>query len=80
MIGLTPSSGTGSARWMTTMVLGIILFALGVFVALRPLFVRGPALTGSRGLDMTFAAVFMLRGALNVKTALGRRRRAMAQG
>jgi hypothetical protein len=55
------------------MVLGVILFGLGAFIAVRPLFTHYAVLTSARWLDMTFAAVFMLRGALNVKTALGRR-------
>ena len=59
--------------WMFRFVLGVILFALGAFVAVRPLFVHGRTLTGPRWLDMTFAAVFMLRGAINVRTALRRR-------
>jgi hypothetical protein len=56
--------------WMFRFVLGVILFALGAFVALRPLFTHWAVLTGARWLDMIFAAVFMLRGAVNVRTAL----------
>jgi uncharacterized membrane protein HdeD (DUF308 family) len=73
-------SSTPTRPWLLTMVLGVILFALGAFIAVRPLFTHYAVMTGSRWLDMTFAAVFMLRGVLNVKTALGRRRAAMAQG
>jgi uncharacterized membrane protein HdeD (DUF308 family) len=61
------------------MVLGVILGALGLFIAVRPLFVP-KTFTDSRWLDMTFAAVFLLRGVLNIKTALRRRQGAMAQG
>jgi uncharacterized membrane protein HdeD (DUF308 family) len=53
--------------------LGVALFALGMFVALRPLFTHWAVLTGARWLDVTFALVFMVRGVLNVKSALRRR-------
>lgn len=68
--------------WLLTMVLGVILFALGLFIAVRPLFTHNATTTTSRWLDFTFAAVFMLRGVLNVKTALRRRANAktVAQG
>lgn len=59
--------------WMIRLVLGVGLFALGLFVAVRPLFTHWAVLTGARWLDMTFAFVFMLRGVLNVKSALRRR-------
>jgi hypothetical protein len=59
--------------WMLRLGLGVALFALGMFVALRPLFTHWAVLTGARWLDMTFAVVFMLRGAVNVRTALRRR-------
>jgi hypothetical protein len=60
-------------------VLGVVLFGLGFFIAVRPLFTHNAVLTSARWLDMTFAGVFMLRGVLNVRTAIQRRRRAMAQ-
>ena len=50
------------------LVLGVVLFALGAFVAVRPLWIKTP-LTGTRWLDMAFALVFMLRGAMNVRAA-----------
>lgn len=56
--------------WMLRGILGVVLFALGAFVALRPVFTHWAVLTGSRWLDVTFALVFMIRGALNVKSAL----------
>lgn len=64
------------------MVLGVALFLLGAFIAVRPLFTHFAVLTGTRWLDVTFALVFMLRGVLNVKTAQRRRAnaRSMAQG
>jgi uncharacterized membrane protein HdeD (DUF308 family) len=81
MTNPTPSGYTAPIRpWIPTMVLGVILFLLGAFIAVRPLFVHHPTTT-AQWLDITFALVFMLRGVLNVKTALRRRENArMAQG
>lgn len=59
--------------WMLRLGLGVALFALGMFVALRPVFTHWAVLTGARWLDVTFALVFMVRGVLNVKSALRRR-------
>ena len=64
-------------RWTLSLVRGGVLFGLGLFVALRPLWTRNGVLTGSRWLDLAFAAVFMLRGVINVRTAL--RGRAVAR-
>lgn len=55
-----------------SIVTGGIMFAIGLFVALRPLWTHNAVLTGARWLDLAFAVVFMLRGAINIKTALGR--------
>jgi hypothetical protein len=54
------------------MVLGVILFVLGLFVGVRLLVVHVP-LTGTRWLDVAFAIVFMIRGVMNVKRAQRRR-------
>jgi uncharacterized membrane protein HdeD (DUF308 family) len=69
-----------NARWVTTLVLGVIMFAIGLFVALRPLWSHNAVLLGARWLDLTFAVVFMLRGVVNVRTAQARRQRPPAQG
>jgi uncharacterized membrane protein HdeD (DUF308 family) len=61
------------ARWVIGLVLGVIMFAIGLFVAVRPLWTHDGVLLGSRALDFLFAIVFMLRGVLNVRTALNRR-------
>ena len=53
--------------------LGVVMFAIGVSVAVRPLWSHNAVFLGARWLDLTFAAVFMLRGAVNVRTALNRR-------
>ena len=68
-----------SARWVITLVLGVIMFGLGAYVGLRPLWTHNAVVTGARWLDMAFAVVFMLRGVLNVRTALQRRRNQMAR-
>ena len=59
-----------SARWTVTLVLGVIMFAIGLFVAIRPLWSQNAVLLGARWLDLAFAVVFMLRGVINVRTAL----------
>jgi uncharacterized membrane protein HdeD (DUF308 family) len=68
-----------NARWVTTLVLGVIMFGIGLFVAVRPLWSHNSVLFGARWLDLTFALVFMLRGAVNVRTARNRRRYVPAQ-
>jgi len=69
-----------NARWITTLVLGVIMFAIGLFVALRPLWSHNAVVLGARWLDLTFALVFMLRGVVNVRTARSRLQRTPAQG
>lgn len=56
------------------------MLGLGAFLALRPLFTHFATFTPSRWLDVTFALLFLFRGWLNVKTALQRRKRSLAQG
>lgn len=51
------------------LVLGVLMIALGLYVAVRPLVTPGPPLTGSRWLDIAFGAVFLLRGVMNVRSA-----------
>jgi uncharacterized membrane protein HdeD (DUF308 family) len=68
-----------STRWIISLVTGVVLFGLGLYVAIRPLFTHNGVLTETRWLDMTFAAVFLLRGAMNVRTAMRRRREGLAQ-
>ena len=55
---------------MTTvrLVLGWIMIALGLYVALHPLWSHGKPVTTSLWLDMAFATVFLLRGVMNVRT------------
>ena len=62
--------------WVLPLITGCLLFALGAYVALRPLWRPKGVVTGSRWLDMAFAVVFMLRGMINLRTAIARRRSA----
>lgn len=64
--------------WRLRYWLGVVMFVLGTYIALHPLWAHGAAITGSRWLDGTFAAVFLLRGAVNVRSARARRARAAA--
>ena len=52
------------------LILGVVLIALGGFVAIRPLWRPHATITQSRLLDIAFAAVFLLRGVMNVRSAL----------
>ena len=52
-------------RGRVAIVLGVVMIALGAFVASRPLW--GPPITGSRLMDMGFAALFLLRGFMNLR-------------
>ena len=56
------------------------MFAIGLFVAVRPLWSHNAVFLGARWLDLTFALVFMLRGVVNIRTARARREQALAQG
>ncbi len=69
-----------STRWVLTFLLGVAMIAIGLVVALRPLWTHNAVLTGARWLDMSFAIVFMLRGVVNIRTASARRKRRSAQG
>ena len=59
---------------LVKLVLGVAMFGIGLFVALRPLWTHNGVLTGTRWLDWAFALVFMLRGVLNVRTVINRQR------
>ena len=59
--------------WMFRFVIGVVLLALGGFVAVYPLIKHGATVTPARWLDMAFAIVFLLRGVINVRSALRRR-------
>ena len=55
---------------MTTMrlILGWVMIALGAYVAVHPLWSHGKPVTTSIWLDMAFAAVFLLRGLINLRS------------
>lgn len=50
-------------------VLGWIMIAIGVYVAVHPLWAHGRPVTTSIWLDMAFAAVFLLRGVMNLRVS-----------
>jgi uncharacterized membrane protein HdeD (DUF308 family) len=57
-------------RWKIKLVLGVVMIAIGVYVAVRPLLPAAAAITSARWLDVAFAAFFIIRGAMNVRSAL----------
>lgn len=57
-------------RARVVLAIGVVMMALGAFVALRPLWAGRRPLTPERWLDVAFAAFFLLRGWLNVRAAL----------
>lgn len=69
-----------SVRWIVGFILGVVMFGIGLYVAIRPLWAHNAVISGARWLDMAIAAVFMLRGVFNVRSALRLRRELMAQG
>lgn len=62
---------------MARLVLGWVMIGLGLFVALHPLWSHGRPVTTSIWLDMAFAAVFLVRGVMNLRF---RRRRPRPTG
>ena len=67
-------------RWIVGLILGVAMFGIGLYVAVRPLWAHNAVISGARWLDMAIAAVFMLRGVFNIRSALRVRRELMAQG
>ena len=63
-----------STRGLLSLVTGGVLFAIGAFIAARPMWTHNGVLTGTRWLDLAFAMVFMLRGLINVRAGLTRLR------
>jgi uncharacterized membrane protein HdeD (DUF308 family) len=62
------------------LILGVVLIGLGAFVAVHPLWQPHATITQSRLLDVAFAIVFLLRGGMNVRSALRAPRTASAPG
>ena len=50
-------------------VLGVVMVLLGAYLALHPLWSSGRAVTSSIWFDMAFAALFLLRGMMNLRSA-----------
>ena len=63
-----------NARGAAGLVLGVVMLAIGGWVAIQPLTGAAPV-SGSRVLDMAFAAMFLVRGVMNLRTARGARSR-----
>lgn len=59
----------GSVR-VVALVVGIVMIALALFLIARPFFPPGGPVTSARWLDLAFAAFFLLRGAMNVRSSL----------
>ena len=49
------------------LVLGLVMILLGSYVALHPLWANGRPMTSSIWFDMAFAALFLLRGVMNLR-------------
>ncbi len=64
-----------SGRAKFVLGLGALMILLGVFIAIRPLIPPGKPITTSRLLDVAFAAFFIIRGWMNMRTALRTRGR-----
>jgi len=62
-------------RRTLSLVLGVIMIGLGAFLAVRPMLPSHRALTGSRWFDAAFALFFLLRGWMNVRSALRSKQR-----
>ncbi len=59
---------SGRARFVFG--LGVAMILLGVWIAIRPLIPPSRPITSERWLDVAFAAFFLIRGGMNVRTAL----------
>lgn len=58
-----------SARGHVALVLGVIMVALGAWLLVNSVILRRPAVSGQLWLDAGFAALFVLRGVMNVRSA-----------
>lgn len=58
-----------TTRVSIVLVIGVIMVALGAYIALRLLWMGGAPLTATRWLDFAFGAFFVFRGALNIRSA-----------
>ncbi|HEX3867436.1 MAG TPA: hypothetical protein VHV78_11825 [Gemmatimonadaceae bacterium] len=59
-----------SARPTFPLVLGWVLVAAGLFVALRPLWTHDATITGQRAIDIMFAFYFLASGSLKIRRAI----------
>lgn len=65
-------------RWQLGIITGVLFVAMGLYVAALPL-ASHPPLTGSRLLDCAVAFVCLMRGVINVRVSLMRRRGMLAE-
>ena len=56
-------------RYKVVLVIGIAMMALGCYIALRPFWAGRTPMSSSRWIDMAFAAFFLIRGVMNLRTA-----------
>lgn len=60
---------TWTLRSALPLILGLLMIGIGAYIGLRPLLGDGRPVTPSRWLDLAFAAFFIIRGLMNVRTA-----------
>ena len=58
-----------SARGHVALVLGVIMVVLGGWLLIHTVILQRSPVSGQRWLDVGFAALFMLRGVMNVRSA-----------
>lgn len=58
-----------NARGPVALVLGLLMVALGAWLLAATFVLRRPAVSGRPLLDAAFAAFFLLRGLMNVRSA-----------
>jgi hypothetical protein len=64
-----------NVRWTFSLVLGVIMIGLGAYIALSPQLPIYRLSTGSRWLDAAFALFFLLRGWMNLRSAIRSKQR-----
>jgi len=65
-----------NVRWKFSLVLGVIMIGIGAYLAASPLLPSDWIRTKSRWFDAAFAIFFLLRGWMNVRSALRLKQRA----
>ena len=65
-----------NVRWTFSLVLGVIMIGIGAYLAVSPLLPTHWVRTGPRWFNLAFALFFLLRGWMNVRSALRSKQRA----